>query len=105
MITTIVCAIFGSNALFGLITYLITRYFDKRDIILQSLSAVTYSELSGKIEKRLDKGYATPEQRKEIDILYEAYKAHGWNGDMDARMNKVYNLPTKQLKTNDLKLP
>lgn len=104
--TTIVGAIFGSNALFGLITYLITRYFDKRDVIQQTLAAVAYSELSDKIEQRLDADYATPEQRKEIDILYEAYKANGWNGDMDARMAKVFALPTKNLKReNDWKLP
>lgn len=106
MMTTIVCAILGSNALFGCIQFLITRYFDKRDTIQQTLAAVAYSELSDKIEERLDADYATPEQRKELDILYEAYKANGWNGDMDARMQKVYNLPTKNLRRyTDAKLP
>ena len=98
MVAAIVASIFGSNALFGLITYLISRYFDKKDKIQQTLAAVAYSELSSKIEIRLDSGYASPEQRKELDILYEAYKANGWNGDMNERMNKVYALPTKKLK-------
>lgn len=98
MTTTIICAIFGSNALFGLIQYFISRYFDKKDVIQQTLAAVAYSELSGKIEERLDEDYASPEQRKELDILYEAYKANGWNGDMETRMAKVYALPTKKLK-------
>ena len=98
MVGTIVASIFGSNALFGLITYLISRYFDKKDKIQQTLAAVAYSELSDKIETRLDAGYASPEQRKELDILYEAYKANGWNGDMEERMKKVYALPTKKLK-------
>ena len=103
---TIIGAIFGSNALFGLITYLISRYFDRKDVIRQTLAAVAYSELSGKIEKRLDEDYATPEQRKELDILYEAYKANGWNGDMETRMAKVYALPTKKLnKDMSWKLP
>lgn len=98
MVTTIICAIFGSNALFGLIQYFISRYFDKKDVIQQTLAAVAYSELSGKIEERLDEDFATPAQRKELDILYEAYKANGWNGDMETRMAKVYALPTKKLK-------
>lgn len=102
--TTIVCAILGSNALFGLIQFFITRYFDKRDVIQKTLAAVAYSELSDKIEQRLDDDFATPAQRKEIDILYEAYKANGWNGDMDARMEKVYSLPTKKIDRT-LKLP
>lgn len=102
--TTIVCAILGSNALFGLIQFFITRYFDKRDVIQKTLAAVAYSELSDKIEQRLDEDFATPAQRKEIDILYEAYKANGWNGDMDARMEKVYSLPTKKIDRT-LKLP
>ena len=97
MVTTIVAAIFGSNALFGLITYLISRYFDKRDTIQQTLAAVAYTALSDKIEERLDADFATPAQRRELDILYEAYKANGWNGDMDERMKKVYSLPTKKI--------
>lgn len=104
IMTTIVCAILGSNALFGLIQFFITRYFDKRDVIQKTLAAVAYSELSDKIEQRLDEDFATPAQRKEIDILYEAYKANGWNGDMDARMEKVYSLPTKKIDRT-LKLP
>lgn len=106
MMTTIVCAILGSNALFGLIQFAITRYFDKKDVIQQTLAAVAYSELSGKIEQRLDADYATPEQRRELDVLYEAYKANGWNGDMEERMRKVYALPTKKLNADrTLKLP
>ena len=97
MVTTIVVAMLGSNALFGLITYLISRYFDRKDTIRQTLAAVAYTALSDKIEERLDADYATPEQRKELDILYEAYKANGWNGDMDTRIQKVYNLPTKKI--------
>ena len=46
---------------------------------------------------RLDAGYATPEQRKEMEILIEAYKRNGWNGDMDARIKRFYELPTKDL--------
>ena len=98
MVTAIVASIFGSGGLCSLLTYLISRYFDRKDTIRQTLAAVAYSELSDKIEKRLDEGYASPEQRKELDILYEAYKANGWNGDMEARMAKVYALPTKKLK-------
>lgn len=98
MVSTIIVAIFASNGLFGLVTYLISRHFDRKDTIRQTLAAVAYSELSGKIEKRLDEDYASPEQRKELEILYEAYKANGWNGDMDERIKKVYALPTKKLK-------
>lgn len=97
MVATIVVAMLGSNALFGLITYLISRYFDRKDTIRQTLAAVAYTALSDKIEERLDSDYATPEQRRELDILYDAYKANGWNGDMDERIKKVYALPTKKL--------
>lgn len=106
MASVIVASIFGSNALFGLITFLITRHFDRKDVVLQTLAAVAYSELSGKVEERLDEDYATPAQRKEIEILYEAYKANGWNGDMDERMKKVYALPTKDLhRERSVQLP
>lgn len=97
MVATIVVAMLGSNALFGLISYLISRYFDRKDTISQTLAAVAYTALSDKIEERLDSDYATPEQRRELDILYDAYKANGWNGDMDERIKKIYALPTKKL--------
>ena len=97
---TVVVAIFTSNALFGLIQWSITRYFSRKDIVTQTLAAVSYAQLSDRIERRLDSGYATPEQRRELKILHDAYKANGWNGDMEARMTKVYSLPTKEIKEN-----
>ena len=89
----IVASIFGSNGLFTLITAIINR----NGRIAKTMKAVSYCELSDKLELRLDSGYATPEQRKEMEILIEAYQANGWNGDMDARIQRFYNLPTKKL--------
>lgn len=87
-----------SNAVVGLIQYLLTRHFNKKDMTQKTLAAVTYSTLADKLERALDRGYATPEQRRDIKVLYDCYKDHGWNGDMDSRINKVFNLPTKDLK-------
>ena len=46
------------------------------------------------IERLLTQGYATPQERRVLDEMYTNYKAHGWNGDMDARLDKVYALRT-----------
>lgn len=93
-VTAIILAALGSNGLFTLVTWLINRNSATR----QTLEAVSYSMLSDKLERRLDAGFATPEQRKEMEILIEAYKRNGWNGDMDARIQRFYNLPTKKIK-------
>ena len=93
-ITAIIISVLGSNGLFTLIQYLINR----NSTVKMTLEAVSYSMLSDRLEARLDAGFATPEQRKEMEILIEAYKKNGWNGDMDARIQRFYNLPTKQLK-------
>ncbi len=93
-ITAIIIAALGSNGLFTFITWLI----NKNSSTKQTLEAVSYSMLSDRLEMRLDAGYATPEQRKELEILINAYKRNGWNGDMNARIQRFYNLPTKQLK-------
>ena len=93
----IIGIIVGSDAALALAQYLITRHFDRKDVVRQTLAAVSYAALSDKIEKRLDDDYASPEQRQELKILYEAYKANGWNGDMDERIKKVYSLPTKRI--------
>lgn len=89
----IIVAMFGSNGLFTLITWLLNRNSTQK----KTLEAVSYSILSTRLEERLDSGYATSEQRKELEILIEAYKKNGWNGDMDARIKRFYDLPTKKL--------
>ena len=91
--TAIVISVLGSNGLFTFIQYLINRNSTAK----MTLEAVSYTMLSEKLEIRLDAGYATPEQRKEMDILIKAYKKNGWNGDMDARIKRFYDLPTKKL--------
>ena len=93
VITAIVVAALGSNGLFTIITLLINR----NSAVKQTLEAVSYSMLSDRLEARLDSGYATSEQRKEMEILINAYKKNGWNGDMDARIQRFYNLPTKKI--------
>ena len=50
--------------------------------------------MSQEIERLLDKGFATPAERHVLDEMYKNYKKHGWNGDMDARLEKVYKLRT-----------
>lgn len=91
--TAIVISVLGSNGLFTFIQYLLNRNSTAK----MTLEAVSYTMLSEKLEIRLDAGYATPEQRKEMDILIRAYKKNGWNGDMDARIKRFYDLPTKKL--------
>lgn len=93
MMTAIIISVLGSNGLFTLIQYLLNR----NSTVKMTMEAVSYTMLSDKLELRLDAGYATPEQRKEMEILIEAYKKNGWNGDMDARIQRFYNLPTKKL--------
>lgn len=92
-ITAIIIAAFGSSGLFGFVQFLINR----NSAIKKTVEAVSYCMLSDRLENRLDSGYATPEQRKEMEILIDAYKANGWNGDMDARIRRFYELPTKKL--------
>lgn len=92
-LTAIVISVLGSNGLFTLIQYILNR----NSIVKKTMEAVSYSMLSDKLEVRLDAGYATPEQRKEMEILIDAYQKNGWNGDMDARIKRFYDLPTKKL--------
>lgn len=94
---TLILAVIGSNAF----TAVIQHYFTKKsktcidqNLIQKTLAAVTYSLLSREVEYMLTKGHATPEERRSLTIMYDAYKANGWNGDMEARMARVYNLPT-----------
>ena len=88
----IIIALIGSNGIWAVVLCMVNRKGSTRSLI----RAVSYHLLSSTIEKLLDQDYATPESRKDLEILFEAYKANGWNGDMRSRMQMVYELPTKK---------
>ena len=69
-------------------------FFKKADISYETIKLLAYQRLSEEIEKLLDQGFATPAERKLLQALFDNYKKHGWNGDMDERLEKVYSLPT-----------
>lgn len=112
----IVVSVLGSN---GLLLFLVKRFFEKRDkkeqeerearshkeedweklleqvkTCLETIRLLSYARMSEETEKLLSQGYATPTERRILDEMYKNYKAHGWNGDMDSRMEKVYRLRT-----------
>ena len=96
----------------GLVLFFVRRFFERRDKAeaaeragrkaltekidagLETLRLLSYLRLSVEIERLLDKGFATPAERRVLDEMFANYKAHGWNGDMDARLAKVYKLRT-----------
>lgn len=96
-VVAIIVAVLGSNGLTALVQHRLTKKTKActdQVLIKDTLAAVTYSMLSRELEWLLSKGFATPEDRRSLSIMYTAYKANGWNGDMEARMLKIYNLPT-----------
>lgn len=96
----------------GIILFFMQRYFSKRDkrdaereterqerdkqweACYETIRLLSYSRISEELERLLNKGYATPTERSFVRALYDNYKAHGWNGDMESRMEKVYALRT-----------
>lgn len=102
-------SVFGAS---GILMFFIKRYFDRRDAkeseknqesekmlkeiknSLETIRLLAYARMSEEIERLLTQGYATPAERRILDEMYKNYKAHGWNGDMDARLEKVYELRT-----------
>ena len=104
-----ILSVMGFN---GILLFFVKRYFNRRDrqeeainqdreelfrqvrTGLETLRLLSYARMSQEIERLLDQGYATPAERRILDEMYHNYKAHGWNGDMDARLEKVYELRT-----------
>ena len=96
----------------SIVLFFIKRYFDRLDsrerkdlerkeelfrridTALETLRLLSYHRMSQEIERLLDQGYASPAERRVLDEMYANYKDHGWNGDMDARLEKVYQLRT-----------
>ena len=98
----------------GVLLFFVKRWFDRRDrrekeerkcreallerieTSLETLRLLSYHRMSQEIERLLDQGFATPAERRILDEMYHNYKDHGWNGDMDARLQKVYRLRTDE---------
>lgn len=109
--STLILAILGSNGLFVFIQYMITRNDKKKDTKDEALkeirkqiaemrdteSITMYAVFSDKVERVLQKGFADPDDRRDIENMFTRYKNNGWNGDMDARVHKVYELPTQRV--------
>lgn len=106
----IMIAILGSQLVLWPLQFFLTRRCARRDreenkneLIIETLSVLTYNTLAVKLEYLLSKGYATPEERREVEKLYDIYNKYGWNGDMDSRMKKVYGLrtdrPSREMKS------
>ena len=99
----LIVMILGTSSVTWIVQFFVTRHFSKKDkdeedikLIKKTLAAVTYSNVSNEIEKLISKGWATSEERRALEILCDAYKANGWNGDMEARMEKVHDLPFRE---------
>ena len=119
-LAAVLLSVLGSN---GLLLFLVKRFFDRKDRkeaearkqkekkererlkkqeelfkkvdnALETIRLLAYARMSEETERLLDQGYATPSERRVLDEMFKNYKAHGWNGDMDARLEKVYSLRT-----------
>lgn len=108
----IVMSILSALGASGVVLFFVKRYFGRRDAAemeererqrefyrklensLETLRLLSYARMSQETERLLGKGYATPSERRILDEMFANYKAHGWNGDMDARLERVYALRT-----------
>ena len=103
-IMTFIIAVLGSNAFTYFVQYNLNkknRDSEGQELLRKTRAAVTYGAISNEIERLLTKGFATPDERHTLNILFDAYKANGWNGDMDARMEKVYRLRTDRAEKTE----
>ena len=103
-IMTFIVAVLGSNAFTCFVQYRLNRKnkdSEGQELLRKTLAAVTYGTISNEIERLLTKGFATPDERHTLNVLFDAYKANDWNGDMDARMDKVYRLRTDKAERDD----
>lgn len=103
-VVVILVAIIGSGAFTALVQAILQHHYEiRRDdtTARQTLAAVSYWVLSNELERLLTKGWASPEERRTVNILFEAYRANGWNGDMDARMDRLLHMPTADIYKED----
>ena len=72
---------------------LLEKVLESKSKTRKTLKALCYNTLSDKLNSIILKGYATETDRRDVQVLFGAYHNEGWNGDMDDRMKRMYNLP------------
>lgn len=96
-IITLLGILFAGN---GLVQLLVTRYLNKKDdkakksdLMMETMSIQSYCNLKQECNALIEKGYAEEPERRFVHTMYDNYKRWGWNGDMDALIERVDRLP------------
>lgn len=103
---TLILGILGN----GFLQVLLKRKWDKEDkksewqkkleeqqeSIQEVVDALLYHSLADKLEYYRVRGWADDTDRREILELHQLYKARGFNGDMDSRMENFFKLPMEE---------
>lgn len=99
--TTIIGAIFASNGLFALITFLIQRHDKKTgDVSKQSkmLMGLAHDRIIYLGSKYIERGYITAEELDDFNTyLYGPYADLGGNGTGKTIWERVNQLPVKEV--------
>lgn len=108
---TIIGAILASEGFFKLFQFVIERFFGRKDrhdkaidemkeelckrvgTLQVVVDIILYHTLADKLEYYLRRGWIDGQERQEIENLHKSYRERGFNGDMDSRMQAVYELP------------
>lgn len=99
-IIALAALILGSN---GILQFGITTYFKRKDhkenrndLMLETLSIMSYCNLKNEGQRLIDKGHASPAERRFLHKMHDNYSEWGWNGDMDAMMDAADDLPYRK---------
>lgn len=116
VIASIISSVLSSSLVFFLVQRYLNRkdkqaqekieenklFYEKVNTGLETIRLLAYHRMSQEIERLLDKGFATPAERRVLEEMFTNYKKHGWNGDMNARLEKVRNLRTDDLTEKEV---
>lgn len=96
-IVTLFGILFAGN---GAVQYIVQMFVNKREKknqaasrVAKTLSIQSYCNLKQECNALIEKGFATESDRRFLYKMYDNYKEWGWNGDMDALMERVDRLP------------
>lgn len=84
----------------GLVQYVVSILINRKEKesedakrTKKTLSLQSYYNLKRECHDMIEKGYATEVERRFLYKMYDNYKEWGWNGDMDAMIERVDRLP------------
>lgn len=100
-LSTIIVAVFASTGFWTLVTNIYNKRSSQHSAETKLLLGVAHNMIFDKCERYLRRGWVTPEELDDLIYIYTPYSDTGGNGTAKLMVERVKQMPVKQVQINE----